>query len=231
MVDLGDDTTLCYGSSRVLKSNPFSSVVWQDGSTNTEFTVTDAGLYNVSVTDNNECSAKDTIRISTILPAPSGFLKPYDSICGYGSLQLYSLYNYEHYKWNTGETAPSISITNPGVYWLQVIDKNRCIGSDSMIIYPKECLKGFHIPNAFTPNNDQLNDTFKPYIGGAIKNFQFTVYNRWGQTVFSTNNIDKAWDGTVKGVMQNTGVFMWTCTYQTEGNEKNVEKGTVLLIR
>lgn len=92
-------------------------------------------------------------------------------------------------------------------------------------------MEGFYIPSAFTPNNDKLNDVFKPIIGAALKEYVFTIYNRWGQIVFSTKDMNAGWDGTYKGQTQNTGVFMWTCTWQEEGGLKNFEKGIVTLIR
>jgi len=92
-------------------------------------------------------------------------------------------------------------------------------------------LTGFYIPNAFTPNQDGKNNFFKPFIGGVVKQYQFTVYNRWGQIVFTTKDLRKGWDGNFGGIKQDGNVFVWMCTYQLDGLPAKTEKGTVVLIR
>jgi gliding motility-associated-like protein len=62
---------------------------------------------------------------------------------------------------------------------------------------------------------------------GHVKQYHFSIYNRWGQLIFQTKELNKGWDGK----MQNTGVFLWTCTYQFEGEAIKNERGTILLIK
>ena len=105
------------------------------------------------------------------------------------------------------------------------------MGKDSVVVKIKDCMEGFFVPSAFTPNNDGKNDIFRPLIFGNVKQYQFTIYNRWGQIVFRTKEIGKGWDGNLGGVLQDPNVFTWTCTYQLEGEGKKSEKGLVTLIR
>jgi gliding motility-associated-like protein len=231
VVDLGTDSILCEGSVRTLNPGNFTSYLWQDGSNAPTYTVTSPGVYSVSITDNNACTAKDTLSINTIAANPSNFLKATDSVCSYGELSIKPLNTFKNYLWSTGATTSSIYITSPTVYTLKVTDFNGCTGTDTTTVYLKDCLKGFYIPSAFTPNNDKLNDVFKPMIGGILISYEFTIYNRWGQMVFTTKNIHTGWDGTVGSNQQNTGAFIWTCIWETEGNEKKLEKGTVMLLR
>ena len=58
-----------------------------------------------------------------------------------------------------------------------------------------------HIPNAFTPNNTgpSVNNTFKPITGSYLK-AQFSIYNRWGEKLFETNNLTNGWDGKSNGL-------------------------------
>lgn len=127
--------------------------------------------------------------------------------------------------------ANHINVTGPGVYWLQVADKNNCTGRDSIVISEKQCLAGFYIPNAFTPNNDGRNDTFKPLLFGNIDSYIFTVYNRFGQKVFESSDISKGWDGIYKGMLQDSNVFLWICRYNFKGNTIKTERGSVMLIK
>jgi gliding motility-associated-like protein len=153
------------------------------------------------------------------------------ALCSYGSILLNASHTYTNYLWSTGATAASIQISAPGTYWLQATDDLNCAGRDTILVSAKECLKGVYIPTAFTPNSDGRNDDFKPFIGGIVKQYRFTIYNRWGQVLFTTNNVHKGWDGNFGSTTQDANVFAWTCTYQLEGEALKVEKGTVVLIR
>jgi gliding motility-associated-like protein len=113
-----------------------------------------------------------------------------------------------------------------------VTDENGCVGRDTIqILLKQQCYSGFIIPNAFTPNGDGKNDLFRPLVFGSVKEFQFIIYNRWGQKVFETKKIGEGWNGDIKGKKDQASVFVWTCKYQIEGQEKKIEKGTVTLIR
>jgi gliding motility-associated-like protein len=166
-----------------------------------------------------------------MFPQPGGFLPLDTSFCNYGSLVLQPSSNYNSYTWSTGAVSPSITINQPGSYWLQVTDNNNCEGRSTVQVVMKQCLKGLYIPNAFTPGHDGKNDIFKPLLFGDIQKFEFAVYNRWGNRVFSSKDPNKGWDGTFEGKECATQVFVWTCIYQLIGEERKVEKGTVTLIR
>ena len=87
------------------------------------------------------------------------------------------------------------------------------------------------MPSAFTPNGDGKNDIIKPFFLDYVKNFSFVIYNRWGNRVFSTAEDGKGWDGKLNGALQETNIFIWTCTYQFAGEPVRFEKGTITLIR
>ena len=88
------------------------------------------------------------------------------------------------------------------------------------------------VPTAFTPNNDGLNDYFRPHTALKADKYEFQVFNRWGQLVFKSNNWRDKWDGRIKGILQSTGVFVWTLRYVHRDSKLPVfKKGTVTLIR
>lgn len=88
------------------------------------------------------------------------------------------------------------------------------------------------VPTAFTPNNDGLNDYFQPHNAFKADNYDFRVYNRWGQLVFHSRNWQEKWDGRFNGAVQNQGVFVWMLSYKHRDTGKEVfRKGTVTLIR
>jgi gliding motility-associated-like protein len=229
-VELDTSAGLCLGESRNLDAGSFASYLWQDGSTSRSYIARDKGTYMVTVTDSNGCQGNNITTITTIYPLPQRFLPQDTAICSYGKLDLRTHSFYKTYLWNNGAGTPAITISQPGTYWLQVKDNNNCIGKDSIIVSVKQCMSGLYIPTAFTPNGDGKNDVFRPLLFGNVKHFLFTVYNRWGQIVYQTSELQKGWDGKLTGKPQDTNVFIWTCSYQREGEKENFERGTVTLI-
>ncbi len=138
---------------------------------------------------------------------------------------------FSSYLWSDNSTEETITVQQPGNYWLEVKDQFGCIGRDSITIAPKTCIEGVYFPNAFSPNNDGVNDLFMPIINAAVKQYRFIVYDRWGQIVFQTTTLHKGWDGRTKNMLNNTGAFIWQCMYQLEGKEPTSKTGTVLLLQ
>jgi len=88
------------------------------------------------------------------------------------------------------------------------------------------------VPTAFTPNGDGLNDFLSPLNAIKAERVEFNVYNRWGQLIYKTANWKKGWNGTLNGLPQATGTYIWTLQYLNRDTQKLVfEKGTVVLIR
>jgi len=83
------------------------------------------------------------------------------------------------------------------------------------------------MPTAFTPNGDGLNDLLIPYLVGTKSLNRFTIYNRWGNPLFTTSATGKEWDGKYKGADQPVGVYVWMIEYTTYDNITAVEKGIV----
>lgn len=137
------------------------------------------------------------------------------------------------YRWSTSNSVDSFIANLPnGVYTLKVRDEHQCIDSTTAeVMYDNCCTPS--IPNAFTPNNDGKNDVFKLIYKGDIVLKELSIYNRYGQRVFSTNNINQGWDGTFNGKDEDLGVYYYMLRIIC-GNLKNKEvflKGDVTLIR
>lgn len=231
LVNLADSPALCTGSKRTLDAGLFAAYRWQDGSTASSFTVNSTGTYYVTVTDTNYCKGSDTVRILRMLPVPAGFLPADTAICSYGDIKLYPNQTYAAYLWNNGATTGTITITVPGQYSLRVTDRYGCTGYDSVLVFPKQCLKGFYMPTAFSPNADIKNDILKPLLFGNLVKFEWVIYNRYGQIIFTTADPLVGWDGTFKGMPQNAGTYVWICRYRFSGENEQVKNGSVVLLR
>jgi gliding motility-associated-like protein len=231
VVALDHTNTLCTSGTRQLDPGSYSSYLWDNGSTAQTRLVNALGTYYVEVTDNNGCKGSDTTKITSFLPLPSGFTPIDTAVCSYGSIDLKAQPGYVSYLWNNGSTGSMITVSVPAVYWLEVKDQFGCTAKESITVSPKECMKGFYIPTAFTPNGDGKNDVFRPLLFGNVRHYSFQVYNRWGNLVFQTTNPVNGWDGVYKGTRLETNAFVWVCSYQFDGEEKRVKRGTVVVIR
>lgn len=83
-----------------------------------------------------------------------------------------------------------------------------------------------YIPNAFIPDEDGLNDEFKPITDFEILEWDFQIYNRWGEVVFKTNEYGEAWNGIFNGVKCQDGLYAYVLTYRSCANPHNAEKIT-----
>lgn len=230
-VSLNKDSVLCLNqNNRLYAGAGFSSYLWQDGSTGNTIEVLTTGMIKVTVSNIYHCLSSDSVRITKIAIPASHFL-PMDSIiCKNETIVIRPLQTFANYSWQNGSADPEISVKAPGgSFWLKVIDHNNCKAIDTIKVFFQDCY--IHIPNAFTPNNDGNNDVFKPLISGSIESYRFTIYNRFGQLIFSTTQPGKGWDGSIAGIGQNSGSFVWTCAYQFKNEPAVVKKGTVLMIR
>ena len=228
VINLGSDTTICEGQSLVLNAfTANATYAWQDGSTAPDFKVRNGGEYFVWV-DLNNCKASDTIHVSQ-KAIPYFTLGKDSAICEGEEYVLNPALNTNaSYLWQDGSTAPSFVITREGIYSL--IASNEC-GSHSDSITITKGLCNMLMPNAFTPNNDGLNDVFRVKYPFAVTHFHFLVTNRWGQTVFETNNIHNGWDGTFKGEPCPAGIYVWVISFTDIDNKDRQIKSTVTLLR
>jgi gliding motility-associated-like protein len=135
------------------------------------------------------------------------------------------------YKWSTGEMACCIVPKYEGHYRLAT--SNQC-GTyiDSMTVVFSACDTCVVVPNAFAPNFDGINDVFKAIITCPIQNFSMKVFNRWGEMVFSTDNVNEGWNGYYKNIPCDQGAFMYLIQYHPLATGKpRLLKGNVTLLR
>lgn len=125
----------------------------------------------------------------------------------------------------------SVSPKDTTLYFVEATDGRGCIGRDSVyvFVYGKNVLL---IPTGFTPNGDGINDEFKIVKHLNIRSITyFKVFNRWGEKVFSTTDINSGWNGTIDGDKSPAGVYVWYVEAFTYDNERIVQSGSVTLIR
>ena len=228
-VDLGADTGLCLGANLILDATtPNASYSWQDNSTSSTFNVTQAGKYWVDVTVNN-CSASDTILVDLIDLSVN--LGEDTSICPGEVFTLNAAAPFLTYLWNDNSTNSFLKISQEGTYWVDVFNQCGTI-SDTINISSNNCGECyFYAPNAFSPNNDNINDTFFPKSECDLSSFELTIYNRWGELMYKTNKITEGWDGTINNEEVSTGVYVYTISYTQAGKTPKSTYGRITLFR
>jgi gliding motility-associated-like protein len=187
-------------------------------------------VYFVQAENNTGCILYDTIRIKVKQPL-SFTLGPDKSICPGDSILLRASQVFRTYLWNDGSASADLLVKKSGQYILTGFTAEGCRSSDTLLITLKDCGSSFIMPNAFTPNGDGLNDFIKPIIKGNLLQYQMHIYNRWGQLVYSSKDPFQGWDGKLNGIIQGPQAYTWQCSWQVEGGELKMNKGSLILIR
>jgi gliding motility-associated-like protein len=136
---------------------------------------------------------------------------------------------YAQYRWSTGDTTRAISINEAGLYRLSATDQNGCESADTIII--KSSLYQVVFPNAFSPNGDGVNDVFRP-CASNVSDFRMSVYNRWGQFLFETDEIAAGWNGMFNGKDCPADLYVYIASYKLQDPDGiKTARGSFRLIR
>jgi gliding motility-associated-like protein len=225
---LANDTTICEGEVLDLAAPNAKIYHWSTGETTQNIQISAAGKYWVDVS-NGYCISSDTINISV---SPKQFSIGNDTVLCKDKILLLDAGIAHSYQWSTGATTQTIQVTTSGLYWIRA-QEGTCYRTDTINVYytpMNECDCILYMPNAFTPNNDGLNDVFKALRKGGCEFLRFIIYDRWGKKVFETTDLNKGWDGRLAGKLQDNGVFVWQVIASKDGGSK-IMKGTVTLIK
>ena len=184
-----------------------------------------AGIY---VDSFYSVDGSDSIRILnlTVINRHDPDLGADKEICEGDSVRLFPG-NFSSYVWQDGSTKEYFVAKKTGRYSVMVA--NSCGSTqDEILITTRVC--DIYFPSAFTPNKDGKNDLFKALNGYHIEEFHLSVYNRWGQKLFETNDQNKGWDGSFNNQPQDMGVYIWYCYYKRNNQYKKLN-GTITLLR
>jgi gliding motility-associated-like protein len=205
----------------------------------------DTGTYmtKLVVTTANNC--KDSISLPvkvSLLPIPqAGFIStPQDTSIFYPEVTLVDKSKGKtacEIYWGDGTVSNDCdnthTYTQPGTYTIMQIVTNAEGCRDSS--YSEAHIRPeflFFIPNAFTPNNDDINDVFMPKLFG-VHNYTFMVFDRWGEKVFETKDVNTGWDGSIKSKRLATNeLFSYKITFEDDVEQKHHQYvGTVTLVK
>ncbi|HEY0433957.1 MAG TPA: gliding motility-associated C-terminal domain-containing protein, partial [Chitinophagaceae bacterium] len=202
--------------------------------------------YQLKVTDQFGCADSVTVRIrlrnqvaaKAVINGSKYLCPPEDSArfesAGTGKIL--------HWNWSFGNGATDTAAV-PAVQQYVVPGNNTDITVRLVVTDTSGCSDtAYHVlqivdncyiavPSAFTPNGDGINDYLYPLNAYKASDLRFSVFNRQGELMFTTTDWTHKWDGTRNGILQATGVYVWTLAYKNERGRSVFLKGTVTLIR
>ena len=142
----------------------------------------------------------------------------------------------DFFSWSPESGLNMTSIPNPVAvldhttsYIMRTFTAEGCFALDTINIRVFKTRPDIFVPNAFVPNGK--NNELKPKAVGISKLDYFRVFNRWGQLVFETTQLEKGWNGRINGELQNNGTYVWMVSGTDYTGKKVVRKGTAVLIR
>ncbi len=235
VLDLGQDILECASSGPVTLDATLPNAdgyLWSNGHTEPTLTIHTTELYSVEVMQYG-CLVTDEIQV--VFAEPYAELGPDTCICE-GDYLIPEMWQPEAvFLWQDGWDGHNFLIRDTGAYWVEV-NIDGCLARDTFHVswcekFRDPCLE---FPNAFTPNDDAVNEVFKPVNFCRANSYQLRVFNRWGEQVFASNDPDIGWRGDYKGKPARQGVYIYMAefTFTFEGQQiQQQTKGEVLLLR
>ncbi len=215
-----------------------------------------SGVWTPSTVDNQsdalytftpnpgECALQGSVT-STILPNPVASFNMSNATpdVTFTDVEFFNTStNADAYSWDFGDGVSSTQ-ENPahsypgqiGTYTIVLTATNAagCTDETMRIIEVKEDLF-IYVPNTFTPDGDANNNTFFPVISGDFdpQNFTMLIFNRWGEVVYETHDVNVGWDGTYHGMLAQEGVYSWKIDLKAKNNDnKKVFSGHITIMK
>ncbi len=244
------DTSICFGQSTSLNAGGGSSYTWSPSTYLNDPTISNPQVINPSATiaytlnaiGANNCSSIQPAIVRVTVTYPIRIFAGNDTVALENEpiqLKAVDFNNNPVVNWSW---SPSVDLSNPSIpnpvfasdkdksYLLTATTPAGCKSLDSINIKVYKFADIF-VPTAFTPNADGKNDVLKALPVGIKKFNRFSVYNRWGQNIFTTTDERKGWNGKINGELQPTGVYVWIASAVDFKGVPLERKGTTVLMR
>ena len=223
------DTSLCSGVAILLHAPDSASYLWQDGSKMQDLVVSKPGLYTLSAT--NACGTQthstkiDYIKAYTLdLPADT-------SLCGEDSIAVNGYSGPGNYLWDDGTKSSKRVLNKAGQYILTFNNQCQSLHDTINIKTDSFCHCFLYTPDIFTPDNNGINESWKPSSCSRYKSYLLQVYDRCGERVFTTSDLNEGWDGNFKGKKAMEGMYVYLIKLVDVHNSNSYKSGRFYLIR
>ena len=240
-ITLSSDTTICAGGMATLFASGANTYVWspliinQDDMQMAEVSPGSTTVYNVTGYNNVGCSTTVSTTVfveevpnASFTVSPSELDLLLNTTANFNNTSSGAVY----YEWDMGDgtgviTTQNVEHTfsnlNAGSYEVTLYAENN-LGCSDEYAYTVNVVEGFlvYIPNTFTPNGDNFNQSFKPFVSGGFDPFMYSleIYNRWGELLFVSLNPDIGWDGTYNGALCPDDTYTYRLNYKLKNNDQ-----------
>lgn len=224
-----------------------------DGNTSTQASplhvYQNSGIYSVRLTIYTTTGCIDTLQIFrpnyitvnpsptagfTVLPTKVTIYQPVVEVQQFGAQpgEQFDFFMDDGTQYNNVARFYHTYLDTGSYYVTQVVTNSYNCTDTLKILVRVNPVPLIFAPNAFTPNGDGKNDIYLPTVVGA-REYEFIIYNRWGQVVFKTNDVHIGWDGTLfnQGAMCETAVYTFVIFTRDLNEELGEKRGTITLIR
>ena len=199
-----------------------------------KFSSKPAGNYTYYVRDTTLCFSSNTITVQPqpTLPIASFSYTPTTDLTIINTQIVFSnnSLNATTYKWNFDDDSKFSNEKNPvhefpgiaNVYFVKLTAYNELCADDTTIAITIIEKPIIYIPNSFTPNTDEINNSFVPVIAGGISpdNYSLYIFNRWGTLLFESHNKEIGWDGTYGNKVCQPDTYIWKIEYKESTDSK-----------
>lgn len=238
----GNDTIVCPGELAFVYAeggvsyswSPSASVTYPSESI-TSVQPNNPTNYVVTVTDENGCSNVANVFIDHF---PQPFVNASPDYYGFEGdevqMNAQGSSPVGTYSWSPTEYISCVNCTDPIAtapqtitYTVEFVDGNGCEAKDQVNIFFNGII---WVPNTFTPNGDGFNDQFY-VLGGNIEYFHIDIFNRWGELIYTSEDMEEVWDGTYNDLESPDGTYVWKLVWEDKSGERNLLTGHVNLLR
>jgi gliding motility-associated-like protein len=221
------------------------------GGSSTSHTFLYTGVYDITLTITSSEGCVSSVTYNSYInvantPVAQFSYSPYeiditDTRVYFSNSTIYA----DTYSWSFGDASPTSDEVDPEHMYepignrnylvtLTATNENGCEDETEQVIYIKDVLL-YHVPNAFTPDGDSFNESFKPqFVSGLdIYDYHLMIFNRWGEMVFESFNADWGWNGYYgsEGLVDD-GVYIWKMEFgETMSDKKHYVEGHVSVLK
>ncbi len=227
-IELGSTIEICQGETAALSAG--YSGDWSTGATADSILVATEGTYTFEYSEDG-CSVMDEVAV-VVNPLP--FIDAVST--QYGCMnQLYTIvindFAAGNYGWSDGSQEPYLEVDQPGDYWFMVTNECGSRAQTISVIF-EDCDEAVYIPSCFTPDNDGINDVWQ-IVTRNINSMNATVFNRWGQLVFESNELSPVWTGgfNTGDTYVEDGLYFYRIEFERRDGQNELREGSMFIIR
>jgi len=228
--EAGDQYSWIIDGNNYIGENP-SVIFTHTGTYTIELTV--ESMYGCKTTVNSTASIQVYPQADAVIDAVDHSAGEFNPTIQFINISLFA----NSYSWNFGDGAmstveePNHFYSSEGTYTVTMIANNQYGCADTVVmevtIHPEHTL---YVPNAFTPNSDGYNDLFMAK-GTHILEYEMMIFDRWGELVYTSQNLNNGWDGTYKGDPAKEDVYVYKIKYKTNESEVLTKEGHLSLLK